>query len=232
MQPPREQVVAVVAHPDDAELMCYGTLLRYREQGAAVTVVVVTTGVNGVSLTDRDRGVSLTGRERTGESAASYAGSGIDLVTLGFADGALAPDRELVSRIEAELARLGCTVLITHSLHAGPDHQDHLAVAQAAVNAATRIGTCATILHGQPHAPRGDFHPTVLVDITDLLPDKVKALTAHRSQAGRWYLGEDFTRHRAAAAGWSLAPVRAAAGRRFEAFETSLITLLAPEEDR
>ncbi|MGW2539517.1 PIG-L deacetylase family protein [Kitasatospora sp. NPDC001574] len=232
MPSPPEQVVAVVAHPDDAELMCYGTLHRYRQQGAAVTVVVVTTGVNGVSLADRDRGVSIIDRERETESAASYDGSGIDLVTLGFTDGALVADRQLVSGIEAKLVRLGCTVLITHSLHGGPDHQDHLAVAQAAVNAATRVGTCATILHGQPHAPRGDFRPTVLVDITGLLTDKVQALAAHQSQAGRWYLGEDFTRHRAAEAGWSLAPTRASAGRRYEAFETSLITLLTPEEDQ
>ncbi|MFE6052813.1 PIG-L deacetylase family protein [Kitasatospora sp. NPDC056446] len=232
MAPPREHVVAVVAHPDDAELMCYGTLRRYREHGAAVTVVVVTTGVNGVSLADRDRGVSLTDQERAAESAASYDGSGIDLLLLGFTDGALVPDRQLVSGIEAELVRLGCTVLITHSLHAGPDHQDHLAVAQAAVNAATRVGTCTTILHGQPHAPRGDFHPTVLVDITDLLPDKVKALSEHQSQAGRWYLGGEYTRHRAADAGWTLAPARAADGHRFEAFETSLITLFTREEAR
>ncbi|MFE6489730.1 PIG-L family deacetylase, partial [Streptomyces sp. NPDC057757] len=107
MAPPREHVVAVVAHPDDAELMCYGTLRRYRQQGAAVTVVVVTTGVNGVSLADRDRGVSLTDQERAAESAASYAGSGIDLLVLGFSDGALVPDRQLVSGIEAELVRLG-----------------------------------------------------------------------------------------------------------------------------
>ncbi|MFD7644665.1 PIG-L deacetylase family protein [Kitasatospora sp. NPDC059795] len=233
MAPPRERVVAVVAHPDDAELMFYGTLRRYRQRGASVTVVVTTTGINGISLADQRRGTSLTSRQRPAESAASYDGSGIDLVFLGFADGALVADRDLISRVEAELARVGCTVLLTHSLHSGTDHQDHRAVAQAAVNAATRTGTCGTILHGQPHAPRGDFRPTVLVDITDLLADKVMALAAHQSQAGRWYLGEDYTLHRAANAGWTLAPTRAADGRRFEAFETSLTTLLdTDDEDR
>jgi N-acetylglucosamine malate deacetylase 1 len=230
MPPRREHIVAVVAHPDDAEMMAYGTLRRYRQAGAAVTVVVATTGINGVSLTDRGQGVRLASHERVAESAASYAGTGIDLVCLDLTDGALTADRELISVIEGQLARLGCTVLVTHSQHAGNDHQDHLAVAQAAANAATRVDTCTTILHGEPHAPRSGIAPTVLVDITAWIDAKVAALDAHQTQAGRWYLSEQYTRHRAAAAGWRLAPSRAAAGRCFEAFETSLITLLSHEE--
>jgi LmbE family N-acetylglucosaminyl deacetylase len=226
-----ERVAALVAHPDDAEMMCYGTLRRFRQRGAEVTVVVATTGVNGVSLTDRAEGTLLAARDRVAESAASYAGTGIAVTCLGLTDGALAPDRELVSRIEAELARLGCTVLITHSQHGGNDHQDHIAVARAAANAATRVASCASILHGEPHAPRSSFRPTVLVDITGLVDDKVAALQAHQTQAGRWYLSEEYTRHRAAAAGWHLAPARAAAGRVFEAFEATLVTLPAGEEE-
>ncbi|MFC9683283.1 PIG-L deacetylase family protein [Streptomyces sp. NPDC056948] len=223
-----DHVVAVVAHPDDAEMMAYGTLRRYRERGAAVTVVVATTGVNGVSLTDRDQGVRLGREERVAESAASYTGTGIDLVCLQLTDGALVANQELISRVEAELVRLGCTVLLTHSRHAGNDHQDHLAVAQAAANAATRVATCTTILHGEPHAPRSGFRPTVLVDITDWIDAKVKALEAHQTQTGRWYLSEEYTHHRARDAGWRLAPARAARGRCFEVFEASLITLIGP----
>lgn len=229
MLTPDDHLVAVVAHPDDAEMMAYGTLRRARQLGAAVTVVVATTGINGVSLADRDRGRQLTGEHRAAESTASYTDTGITVVCLGLTDGALTADRELISLVEAELVRLRCTVLLTHTRHGANDHQDHLAVAQAAANAATRVGTCATILHGEPHAPRTDFHPTVLVDVTEWIDDKVKALQAHQSQAGRWYLGEEYTRHRAAAAGWRLAPLHAAAGRCFEAFETTLITLFGAE---
>ncbi|MGW3049746.1 MULTISPECIES: PIG-L deacetylase family protein [Kitasatospora] len=218
-----------MAHPDDAELMCYGTLCRFRRLGVAVTVVIATNGVNGVSLTDRDR-VRLGEQERLAESAVSFADTGIEVVCLGLSDGALRADRELISRIESELVRLGCTMLLTHSQHSGNDHQDHLAVAKAASNAATRVPSCTAILHGEPHAPRNTFRPNVLVDVTDVLADKVKALQAHQTQGGRWYLSEEYTRHRAAEAGWSLTPARAAHGRYFEAFEASLITLLGPED--
>ncbi|MFF4859944.1 PIG-L deacetylase family protein [Streptomyces rubiginosohelvolus] len=229
--PAGEHLVAVVAHPDDAELLCYGTLRRAARAGARVTVIVVTHGANGISVVDSAAGRRLTEEERTHEVRAAWAGTGIDTVFLHQPDGALVADRALISVVEDQLARLACTVLITHSPHAGNDHQDHLALARAAANAATRVAGCHTVLHGEPHAPRSSFTPTVLVDITDFLDDKVRALSAHQTQAGRWYLSEHYTRHRAAQAGWRLRPAAAAAGRAYESFETSLLTLF-PQEDR
>jgi LmbE family N-acetylglucosaminyl deacetylase len=223
---PMERVVAVVAHPDDAELLAYGTLLRYRQLGADVTVLMATHGAGGVSLADAARGIRLGEDARTREVRAAWAGTGVEVAWLGLADGALRPDRGLISAVEGELVRLGCTTVITHSPHADNDHQDHLALATATSNAATRVPSCHTVLYGEPHAPRSNFAPTVLVDITAFLDDKVKALAQHRTQGGRWYLEESYTRQRAAAAGWRLRPTDAAAGRVFEAFETPLLTLL------
>lgn len=228
---PGERVVALVAHPDDAELLCYGTLRRAVAAGATVTVVVVTHGANGVSLTDAAVGRRLGPDERAEEVRAAWHSTGIQLAFLGLPDGALVADRHLISAVEAELTRLDCTMLITHSLNADTDHQDHRALAGAAANAATRVITCHTVLHGEPHAPRSAFAPTVLVDITDFLGDKVNALAAHGTQAGRWYLSKGYTHHRAAQAGWHLRPAATAAGRAYEAFETSVLTLF-PQEDR
>ncbi len=229
---PVKRVVAVVAHPDDAELLCYGTLRKAREAGAMVSVVVVTHGANGVSIADAGAGRQLTEDEREKEVAAAWHDTGIDMVFLHLTDGALVADLNLISLVESELKRLGCTLLITHSPRAANDHQDHLAVAAAAANAATRVPTCHTVLHGEPHAPRSGFHPTVLVDVTDVVDDKVRALDSHHSQGGRWYLSERYTRHRAAQAGWSLRPEAAAAGRAFEAFEATLLTLtFAPSRE-
>ena len=222
---PVEHVVAVVAHPDDPELLCYGTLRKAREAGAVVSVVIVTHGANDVSIADADAGRQLTEDEREREATAAWHDTGINVVFLHLTDGTLVADLHLISLVEAELNRLQCTLLITHSPRAANDHQDHLAVAVAAANAATRVPTCHTVLHGEPHAPRSAFTPTVLVDITDVVDDKIRALNAHHSQGGRWYLSEKYTRHRAAQAGWSLRPAAASTGRAFEAFETTLLTL-------
>ncbi len=42
-----ERVLAVVAHPDDAELLCAGTLARARSEGAAIAVCVLCRGNGG-----------------------------------------------------------------------------------------------------------------------------------------------------------------------------------------
>jgi LmbE family N-acetylglucosaminyl deacetylase len=227
---PAERVVALVAHPDDAEILFFGTLRRWHEVGAEATVVVVTRGVHGISVADQATGVHLDTSDRLAESAASFEGTGIDLECLGWEDGALRPDRHLVSAIETTLTRLECTVLLTHAVHDGNDHQDHHAVARAALNAATRVPSCATILHGQPIAPHHSIAGTVLVDITNHIEAKLKALQAHQSQSGRYYLDEPFTRHRAAGAGWAKHPHHAAAGRFFEALAPSLLLLPDPPE--
>ncbi|MFD5592287.1 PIG-L deacetylase family protein [Streptomyces griseorubiginosus] len=225
---PPERVVAVVAHPDDAELLAYGTLRRYRKVGATVTVLCLTHGVNGVSLVDAARGTRLTERERINEAQAAWDGTGVEVTCLGLPDGALHPDRELISLVESDLIARECTTLITHSPNATNDHQDHLALGAAATNAAARVATCHTVLYGEPHAPYSGFAPTILVDITDFLDDKIEALARHTSQRGRWYLRGDYIRHRAADAAWRLHPSFAAQGAAFEAFETPLLTLFPP----
>ncbi|MFE3144438.1 hypothetical protein [Streptomyces scopuliridis] len=61
--------------------------------------------------------------------------------------------------------------------------------------------SCRTVLHGEPHAPRSGFTPTVLVDITAFPSAKVQAPARHETREGRWYPGETYTRRRAASAG-------------------------------
>lgn len=43
----QERLLAVVAHPDDAELLCAGTLARAHQQGAAVGICVLCQGDKG-----------------------------------------------------------------------------------------------------------------------------------------------------------------------------------------
>jgi N-acetylglucosamine malate deacetylase 1 len=223
---PDESVVAITAHPDDAELLCYGTLRAFQAAGATVAVVIVTRGHNGTSIYDDVP--SLLDHQRMAESCASFAGTEITVQFLDFTDGELSVTRPLVSSIEHELAARHCTVLITHSTTSATDHQDHRCVGLSAVNAASRVSTCHTILHGEPHAPRSGFSPNVLVDVSDYIDAKVDALTRHRTQAGRWYLTERYVRDRARAVGWKTDPSRAAIGRSFEGFECSLMRISLP----
>ena len=147
------RVVAVVAHPDDAEINFYGSLRCWRDAGATVTVLYATHGANGVSRRDSAAGQRLNPRQRPAESAQPFDATGITVECLGMIHGALSCGIELISAIEDALTRHACTVLLTHDRHSGNDHQDHHVIARAALNAATRVPSCTTILHGQPHAP-------------------------------------------------------------------------------
>ena len=44
-----ERLLAVMAHPDDAELLCAGTLARARADGAPIGIYVLCDGSKGVS---------------------------------------------------------------------------------------------------------------------------------------------------------------------------------------
>ena len=124
-----DRVVAVGAHPDNLERMCYGLLRCWQEAGATVTAVAVTDGTNGVSRRDSAAGVRVNPQQRPAESARAFQGTGIAVECLGMVDGALTPDIRLISTLENVLIRLGCTALVTHALHNGNDHQDHHAIA-------------------------------------------------------------------------------------------------------
>jgi LmbE family N-acetylglucosaminyl deacetylase len=220
-----DSVIAVVAHPDDAELMFYGTLRSAREAGAAVAVTIVTAGENGVSQSDAPTR-QITQGERIAETLGAFDGTGIDVQVLGFGDGEVTTSRLLVDSLESVLRSRECTVLLTHDPSALNDHQDHVAVGRAAANVGWRYPGCSVIAFGQPTQPGAGFHGNLLVDISPFLDDKIASLRSHQSQGGRWYLSEQYTRARSESVGWQTSPDATSSGSRFESLR--LVTGIHP----
>src|SRR5687767_2197459 len=81
-----ERVLAVVAHPDDAELLCAGTLARARADGVAVGVCVLCRGDKGQPAEPVADLAAVRRREMT--AAAEVLGA--ELFRGDFADGELA----------------------------------------------------------------------------------------------------------------------------------------------
>src|SRR6185436_13247880 len=82
-----DRVLAVMAHPDDAELLCAGTLARAKDDGAAVAVYVLCDGSKGVAASDDTPG-DLGGRRRhEAEDATKLLGA--ELLWHGGVDGEL-----------------------------------------------------------------------------------------------------------------------------------------------
>ena len=49
----KRTVMSIMAHPDDAELRCFGTLCKYQDMGYFCINLIVCNGESGISFTDK-----------------------------------------------------------------------------------------------------------------------------------------------------------------------------------
>lgn len=193
-----ETVLAVMAHPDDSEFFCGGTLALWAERGRAVYVLVLTDGGKGSDdphMTSR-RLVAI----RRDEQMAAAAISGYrDVAFLEYEDGDLVPDLQVRRDIVHHIRRIRPEVVIcsdpTARLTRGGsiNHPDHLAAGQAALDvlkaaAGNRLYYPEMTEQGlSPHKVREvllavPLQPNLEIDITSVLDKKIAALRAHSSQ--------------------------------------------------
>jgi LmbE family N-acetylglucosaminyl deacetylase len=190
----------VVAHPDDAEIGAFGTLLRLSQAGTRCHVAVVTHGRRGAAVdeTSNDTLKLIASERRELEVIAALSGTDIEVSFLGMEDGFLRVDQALISAIEKTLKRLRPSLVISHSATCPTDHQDHNAVGQAVLNAASRVESIEAVWEMEPiKSDNSNWRPNLFIDITDKFLDKLTALEKHQTQVGREYLGRDWQTHRA-----------------------------------
>ena len=69
-----DRVLAVMAHPDDAELLCAGTLARAKADGAAIGIVVMCRGDKGAGSAGGDGDLESRAAGGSGERRRRYSG--------------------------------------------------------------------------------------------------------------------------------------------------------------
>ncbi|MDL5199804.1 PIG-L deacetylase family protein [Streptomyces sp. ALI-76-A] len=186
-------VLITAAHPDDVDFSCGGTVRSLANGGAAITLVVATSGDAGVP--DGAEGASL--REREQEAAAKILG--IEAVRfLRLPDGDVEPTRQLRRRLTSAIRLCRPGLVITHTptrnlRSVRSSHRDHLAVGQATLEAVypdARNGLAHPRLLEQGLAPHtvpevwlhGTDTPDFTVDITTTFDSKMRAVNCHASQ--------------------------------------------------
>ena len=182
-----QSVLAVFAHPDDAELGCFGTLASLREVGF---------GVHIVSLTSGSSSSSPHAAWRTAEAKESASVIGANLVIENFVDGGLELKRETYACVAEHLSRTNPSVVITHMTGA-QDHQDHETAGMAALTMAGRCTGVKLILQTEPPLMNNLFCPNFYVDITGFMPHKLAAVGQYVSERGKPYVAEQAIRDRA-----------------------------------
>jgi LmbE family N-acetylglucosaminyl deacetylase len=159
-------VLAIGAHPDDIEFGCAGTLMKYSDNGHSVYSLVLTGG---------DQGGDQNVRQREAEEAARKMGVK-EILWKNYRDTELPLTKTLIDDIEQAIRAVAPSFIFVH--HKDDTHQDHRALAQAAISATRYIRN--VLFYEGPTSV--DFSPNVFVDIKGHVDRKMAALAAHASQ--------------------------------------------------
>ncbi|MDP3209303.1 MAG: PIG-L deacetylase family protein [Rhodoglobus sp.] len=182
------RVMGIGAHPDDLELMCAGTLAKYRSLGHHVTMCNIAGGDRGATSGER-ADVART-RRAEAETAANLIEA--EYLNLGVADGEVDASSEEQKLLVTEAIRIARPdVIITHST--GDYMEDHnqasalafsasfLATLPLYESASAPIDAVPAIFYMETMASLG-FQPTEFVDITNQLDTKLDMMRSHASQ--------------------------------------------------
>jgi len=193
----KKRILTIFAHPDDAETMAGGTLLKWAADGHAITLCLITDGDKGTA--DRNDSPDAVIERRRAEQARAAARLGASILTLSYEDGILQPTLELRRDLVRVMRRVrpdivvanDPTVWFRHGQYI--NHPDHRAAGQAAIEALYPAVKKASIFPEllaeglEPHVVQEVWlgptdEPDVWVDIADVFDQKIALICEHASQ--------------------------------------------------
>ncbi len=182
------RVLAIMCHPDDIEMGCGGTLLKYKQKGHDVIACHAANGNLGhlEIKPDELRKIRLAEAQKAGEIA------GFEVVTADIGDLTVnSANEDQLKRITKIIRDAAPDVIITHSPN---DYcSDHVELSKL-VFAASFNATCPhfepdlgsacslTPLYYADTSRSINCVPTEYVDITDVMDKKEEMLRCHESQ--------------------------------------------------
>ena len=191
-----QRILVVVAHPDDAEFGCAGSVARWIADGCEVFYCLLTSGNRGSD--DPTMTPERLAAVREAEQQAAARVLGVKQVTFcHHPDGELEDTREARRDVVREIRRVRPDRVVTTnpfpSLNPYSGHRDHRHAGRLALDAVypyarDRMHFPEVMAEGfEPHKVRevylmGHEEPDVVVDITDTMDGKLEALRCHASQ--------------------------------------------------
>jgi LmbE family N-acetylglucosaminyl deacetylase len=174
-------ILVIAPHPDDEAIGCGGTLCKHTAHGDRVVVVFLTSGELGLKGLPREKAWAI--REAEAKRAAKILSvAAIEFLRL--------PDWTVGDYVK-EGARLLAPILkrekpeIIYLPHPREWHPDHKAALPVLRAASRKSGFASPELRGyEVWSPIAE-HDQV-ENISDVMPQKLRALRAHRSQLGEF----------------------------------------------
>jgi bacillithiol biosynthesis deacetylase BshB1 len=175
-------LLAVMSHPDDAELLCGGSLIKAAQRGKRVGILDLTAG---------EFGSAGSAEIRAKESARAAEIMGIEVRRCaGLPDAGIENDRDSRHTVATHLRALRPRVVVTHWTVGR--HRDHRVAAELVRDACFLSGLKKLEVEGAPFRPlklvyatayREDVElPSFVVDISQQMRKKLEALAAYSSQ--------------------------------------------------
>lgn len=186
-------LLAIMAHPDDAELLCGGALSKAAAQGDRVGILDLTRG-------EAASAGSVETRAEEAARAAEVMGLAVRR-NAGLRDSGLSNDDASRSIVVGLIRELRPRVIVTHWREGR--HPDHGVAAQLAYDASFLSALKNYDAPGDAHGPEKIVHcllfredpppPSFVVNITDHIETKMAALACFESQfSGKTSAGEVF----------------------------------------
>lgn len=199
-------VLVIVAHPDDAEFMCAGTIAHWVSEGRQVDYVLCTSGDKGSSDPSMSPAILAELRQREQRAACDVLGVG-EITFLGYEDGVLEPTLELRRQIVREIRRFKPSIVVCQdpttrwTAQSFLNHPDHRAVGSVTLDAVYPSARDPLVFPDllaagfQPHKVEelyigGSASADLWVDIGPTIERKIEALRKHESQVGERDIAE------------------------------------------
>src|SRR5947209_14759013 len=194
-----ERAMVIYAHPDDAEFGVAGTVAKWTKAGVEVTYCMVTNGASGSQDETMTREKLRDVRLAEQREAARILGVK-DVVFLGHEDGYLYPTLEVRKDVARQVRIHRPDAILTMdptTRYAGDfyvNHPDHIATGEVVLRSINPDASTRQMLPElwkderlEPHKPKALFlmafgAPDTVVDVSDVVDVKIKALLAHKSQ--------------------------------------------------
>jgi LmbE family N-acetylglucosaminyl deacetylase len=192
--PQRRVALSLLAHPDDAEIFCAGTLIRLADAGWEVHIATVANGDCGSMTLPREEIAAV--RKKEGQAAAARMGATYH--TLGEPDVQVVFDKPTNRKAIELLRKVAPTLLITHPRHDYMlDHEQvHLLARSTAFSYSIPNASDAPLVPGSaipwlyycdPVEALDPYtnelvRPTTYVNVSRQIDRKVEMLACHASQ--------------------------------------------------
>lgn len=193
VSPGGKRILAILAHPDDGESLCGGTMARLAKEGCLIRYLIATRGDKGSDdpAMTSERLVPI--REKEQRDAANVLGVQEIVFLDGYADGALEPTLQLRRELTLALRQWKPDVVFTfdpwkhYEIH--PDHRaigtcafDAIAAARGRLNYPEQLEGDVTAHTVKQVYFFSTDHPNHWVDISEVMEQKIEARCKHVSQ--------------------------------------------------